>query len=207
MNTFDIKAELKIQPTKIIKPKEVLQITRGGSAILNFSLEDKIYNFDNIDQITFMLKQDDTIYWYEMFTFIKPTNDLRVMPEKKYYTRVSRPANSFNCSATLIKPAASDCPIEMAYYEEIIGKYSRLDTEYLIDERFYYEGSGNSENISLILRPEDTIQLKAKTNKVLDFEIAVRLNANALSNAAYKDTVLIEPQPQIIVTDSLFSQI
>jgi hypothetical protein len=41
----------------------------------------------------------------------------------------------------------------------------------------------------------------------MNFEVAVRLNTDTLQNFAYRDTIIIEPQANIIVTDSLFSQI
>lgn len=207
MNTFNIKAKLSVQPTKIIKANEILQITRGASAILNFNYSDKTYTYDNTDQITFMLKQGSTIYWYKMFTYLKPTSDLMVIPGKNYYTNVSRPANSFKCKATQVWPTNSDSPVELGYYEETDGNCSWRDTEYLIDERFCYENLESLETVSLILHPEDTLQFKAKAGKLMNFEVAVRLNTDTLQNFAYRDTIIIEPQANIIVTDSLFSQI
>jgi hypothetical protein len=59
----------------------------------------------------------------------------------------------------------------------------------------------------MVLHPEDTIQFKANTGKQIEFEVAVRLNTETLPGFANKDSIIIESQPRIIVTDSLFSQI
>jgi hypothetical protein len=207
MDSLDIRAKLSIYPTKRIAANELLQITRGASASIPFNYSDKVYTFDDTDQITFMLKQDKTIYWYKMFTYLKPTSDMRPILGKNYYTKVSHPSNSFKCKATLVQPAITDCPAELEYYEETDGNCSWRDTEYLLDERFYYENLQGLETVSLLLQPSDTLQFKAKSNKLLEFEVAVRLNTDTLQSFAYQDTVIVEQMPNILVTDSLFSKI
>lgn len=207
MNTLNIKAALSAHPTKIVAADELLQITRGASAALNFSYRDKVYNFDDTDQLTFMLKQGSTIYWYKMFTYLIPTSDVRTVPGKNYYTKASRQANSFKCNAIQVWPAMTDSPVELGYYEEADGNHSWRDTEYLLDDRFYYENIEGLETVSLLLHPEDTLQFKAKPGKPIEFEVAVRLNTDTLASFANRDTVIIEPQPKIIITSSLFSQI
>jgi hypothetical protein len=207
MNTLNIKATLSTHPTRIAAADELLQITRGASAALNFSYRDKVYNYDDTDQITFMLKQGSTIYWYKMFTYLVPTSDVQTVPGKNYYTNISRPANSFKCKATQVWPAMTDSPVELGYYEEVDGNHSWRDTEYLLDDRFYYENIDGLETVSLLLHPEDTLQFKVKASKPIEFEVAVRLNTDTLANFANRDTVIVEPQPKIIITSSLFSQI
>lgn len=205
MNTFNIKATLRAYPSKEPKLNEILQITRGASAALVFSYHDKVYTFDDTDQITFMLKQGKTIYWYKMFTYLQPTQDSFPIPGKNYYTNVSHPTNSFKCSATQVWPDAQTNPFELGYYEETDGNCSWRDTEYLFEDRIYYEDFEGLETVSLLLYPEDTKQFKA--NKPIDFEIAVRLNTDTKQNFAYQDAVIIESQPAIVVTDSLYSKI
>ena len=205
MNTFNIKANLRAYPTAEPKLNEILQITRGASAALVFSYNDKTYTFDDTDQITFMLKQGKTIYWYKMFTYLQPTTDTYVVPGKNYYTDVSRPADSFKCSATQVWPSAQVNPVELGYYEEVDGNCSWRDTDYLFDNRTYYEDFEGLETVSLMLHPEDTKQFKAGTP--IEFEVAVRLNTDNKQSFAYQDTVIIEPQTPIIVTDSLYSRI
>ena len=207
MNTLNIKATLSAHPTRIVAANEFLQITRGASAALNFSYGDKVYSYDDTDQLTFMLKQGSTIYWYKMFTYLAPTSDVRTVLGKNYYTRVSHPADSFKCNAIQVWPAMTDSPAELGYYEEVDGNHSWRDTEYLLDDRFYYENIEGLETVSLLLHPEDTLQFKVKTSKPIEFEVAVRLNTDTLASFANRDTVIIEPQPKIIITSSLFSQI
>jgi hypothetical protein len=207
MNIFNIKSSLNIYPTTKPVQNEVIQITRGASAALVFSYKDKAYTFDDTDQITFMLKQGKTIYWYKMFTYLQPTTDIKPIVGKNYYTKVSRPANSFKCQATQVWPALTESPAELEYYEEVDGNCSWRDTEYLFDERFNFENLDGLETVSLILTPEDTLQFKTKAGNLIEFEIAVRLNTENKSGFAGQDAILIEPQSPIIVTNSLFSQI
>jgi hypothetical protein len=207
MNTFNIKSTLNIQPTVTPTSREIIQITRGASAALTFSYGDKTYTFDDTDQITFMIKQGKTIYWYKMFTYLQPTQDMVPVPGKNYYTRVSRPANSFKCQATQVWPTATESPAELEYYEETDENYSWRNTDYLFDDRFNFETIGGLETVTLILRPEDTAQFKAKSGKFMEFEVAVRLNTEEKPGFAGQDAILIERQPLLMVADSLFSQI
>lgn len=55
MPIIDIHTVLGFAP----KPKkhEILVITRGATASINFDLYDKVYDIDNIDQFTLLFKQ------------------------------------------------------------------------------------------------------------------------------------------------------
>ena len=46
---------------------EVIYITRGATAELVYPLYDKVFRFEDIEQITFTFKQGKNIYWYSMF--------------------------------------------------------------------------------------------------------------------------------------------
>lgn len=46
---------------------EVIYITRGASAELIYPLYDKVFRFEDIEQITFTFKQGKNLYWYSMF--------------------------------------------------------------------------------------------------------------------------------------------
>lgn len=52
---------------------EVIYITRGASAELIYPLYDKVFRFEDIEQITFTFKQGKNLYWYSMFEPVTDT--------------------------------------------------------------------------------------------------------------------------------------
>lgn len=50
---------------------EVIYITRGASAELVYPLYDKVFRFEDVEQITFTFKQGRNVYWYSMFETVK----------------------------------------------------------------------------------------------------------------------------------------
>lgn len=64
---MSIYATLRTTPT-CNHTHEVIYITRGATAELIYPLYDKVFRFEDIEQITFTFKQGKTIYWYSMFT-------------------------------------------------------------------------------------------------------------------------------------------
>lgn len=52
---------------------EVIYITRGASAELIYPLYDKVFRFEDIEQLTFTFKQGKNIYWYSMFEPVTDT--------------------------------------------------------------------------------------------------------------------------------------
>ena len=48
-------------------------ITRGATAELIYPLDNKVFNFEDIEQITFTFKQGKNLYWYSMFSTTKNT--------------------------------------------------------------------------------------------------------------------------------------
>lgn len=63
---MSIYATLHTHPT-CKATHEVIYITRGASAELLYPLYDKVFRFEDIEQITFTFKQGKNIYWYSMF--------------------------------------------------------------------------------------------------------------------------------------------
>ena len=205
MSIFNIKANLDISPTQLPGKDKIRKITRGASASLVFSYRDKRYSFENTDQITFMLKQDKTIYWFKMFTYLQPTQDIYTVSGKNYYTDVTCPEDSKACTALQVWPDLAENPSELGYYEEVDGNCSWKEVAYLLDERFYRTQIEGTEVVTLALQPDDTLAFK--TNKPVQFEVAIRLNTDNLQRFAYQDTIVIEPQAPLQVIDSLYSQI
>ena len=64
---MSIYATLRATPT-CNHTHEVIYITRGATAELMYPLYDKVFRFEDIEQVTFTFKQGRTIYWYSMFT-------------------------------------------------------------------------------------------------------------------------------------------
>jgi hypothetical protein len=64
---MSIYATLRTTPT-CNHTHEVIYITRGATAELIYPLYDKVFRFEDIEQVTFTFKQGKTIYWYSMFT-------------------------------------------------------------------------------------------------------------------------------------------
>lgn len=59
---MSIHATLQVAPTRRNKAHEMIYITRGASAQLTYPL--KLFSIDDIDQITFILKQGRDLYGY-----------------------------------------------------------------------------------------------------------------------------------------------
>lgn len=205
MNKFNIKAQLDIRPLSMPDNAYSTSITRGATAVLLFNFGDKIYSFEDTDQITFMLKQDKTVYWFKMFNYFVPTKDIAPVPGKIYYTDVTHDANSTLCRARAVIPAVGESPVEFGYYEETDGNHGWKNTLYNLDERFHY--NQDDCTVSLILYPEDTLLFKSKVGKPIKFEVAVRLNTESTDGFANRDTILVEPQPDIFVMNSIYSEI
>lgn len=45
-------------------------VTKGGTAIFDFDLTEKVYSFEDLYQLTFLFKQNDTIWKFDAFTYI-----------------------------------------------------------------------------------------------------------------------------------------
>ena len=64
---------------------------------------DKVYDLSVIDQLTFIFKQNKTISWYSMFTYLTKTTDTSVVADKNYYTAVEPVTeNSYECTARIV---------------------------------------------------------------------------------------------------------
>lgn len=62
---FSIYTKLDVMP----KPKkpELAYIIRGTTGYFKFNLQGKTYGFDDIDQATFIFKQNNTLYSFELY--------------------------------------------------------------------------------------------------------------------------------------------
>jgi hypothetical protein len=75
----------------------------------------------------------------------------------------------------------------------------------MIDPHFYIVEDEAYSTIIFRLSSEETKRLK--TNLELCYEVALRLNTDNLESTHYTDSIIIEPQPSIVVRDSLYSNL
>ena len=206
--TYDIKTTLGINPT-VWGSHEMIYISRGASASLNFDFGKEVYSFQDTDQITFLLKQGKNLYWYKMFTYLKETEDEVPVEGKTYYTNLV-PIAEDGQQCTAIKVLVPESPKANGYFEEIDGNSSWRDgdTLYMVDPHFSQSSGNGWDYVTLNLRPEETCQFKATSvGTELDFEVAIRLNTDMFENLGNIDSIIIEPQHPIAVIDSLYSEI
>lgn len=206
MYTFDIKTTLNICPTTS-QAQEMIYISRGASAALNFNFSSKVYRFQDIDQITFIFNQNNNIYWYKMFTYLIPSADEIAVEGKTYYTKVTPiEDDTYQCTAEIVHNPVS--PVASGYYEETEGNHSWRDTYYLVDPNFSQNSGPGWDYITLLLSPVDTLEFKpTPVGQEIGYEVAIRLNTDSFASLGNKDSVIIEPQHPIAVVDSLYSKI
>ena len=176
---FNIEATLNITPLGYKNQiQKSLVITRGATATLTFDLNNKPYAFEDIDQITFVLKQGQTIYWYKMFTYLLPTQDTAVTPGKNYYKNVNRMGNTLQCEAELvINPSGN--PVAQEFYEEVDGSSNWRTTKHVFDPHFNYTAMGDLEYVTLVLSGNDTLNFSARSNKPIEVEVGFDISVFA----------------------------
>ena len=200
-----IHATLRTAPTS--RPvHEMIYITRGASAELLYPLHDKVFRAQDIDQITFTFKQGKTLYWYSMFTYIVPSEDVAVNENKKYYTITLDAAEaSFPCTLEEVKNPTGN-PKGLNYYETSDATNLNWTTsKYALDPHFYLFDNDEYGAIIFNLDCEETKQFKPGIT--VEYEIAVKLNTDSFASMSHKDSIIIEPQHPIAVIDSLYSKV
>jgi hypothetical protein len=78
---MSIDATLHTHPT-CYHTHEVIYITRGASAELVYPLYDKVFRFEDIEQITFTFKQGKTVSWFTMF---ETAEDKTIQTDPRFY--------------------------------------------------------------------------------------------------------------------------
>jgi hypothetical protein len=199
---MSIYATLHTGPSHV-PAHEVIYITRGATAELTYPLYDKVFRFQDVDQITFTFKQGKTLYWYSMFTYVVPSEDTTVQSNKQYYTITPKIPDALQCTITKVATPSGN-PKESNYFE--ISTDPTLNwktTNYVVDPHFYHFDNAEYEAIVFNLDSEETKQFKS--GLPLEHEIALKLNTDSFANLGGKDSIIIEPQHYIEVCNSLFS--
>ena len=196
---INIKTTLGINPR--CKPKELLAITRGASFLLTYKLD---ISYDIVSQITFTFKQNQKLFYYNMFHYLTPTSDTEVEEGKKYYTIST--GTGYECTAELVIDP-KDNPQDAEYYEEVSRPEDNQNTlHYFIDEHFKYEKETNT--VLFMFSPIETVKFSPTTpGAEIKFEVAVRANTDNRDDLVNQDAVYIDRQPSIIVKDSLYGQV
>lgn len=212
INLLNIQSELSVCPHPlVVNPDcELIIITRGATASLSYNFTDKVYAFNNVDQVTFLFKQNKNLFWYKMFTYLKQTEDITPVEGKTYYTDLVllRPGHDeFACTAVAVdEPPESLTPGK--YYEEVTENSSRRNTLYMQDSHFYQVAGEGYDYLTLTLRPEETLQFeKTRPGTLMDFEIAFRMDTDLYAGSNYSDSIIVEKQHPLAVTDSLYSKL
>lgn len=139
---MSIYATLRTTPT-CNHTHEVIYITRGATAELIYPLYDKVFRFEDIEQITFTFKQGKTIYWYSMFT---PGENGTVETDSHFYhfNNAEYDAIVFNFDSDETKQFKAGLPVE---YEIAI----QLNTD-------SFASLGGKD--SIIIEPQHPIEIR-----------------------------------------------
>ena len=198
---MDINIKTTLGVNTRCKPKELLAITRGASFLLTYKLD---ISYDIVSQITFTFKQNQKLFYYNMFHYLTPTSDTEVEEGKKYYTIST--GTGYECTAELVIDP-KDNPQDAEYYEEVSRPEDNQNTlHYFIDEHFKYEKETNT--VLFMFSPIETVKFSPTTpGAEIKFEAAVRANTDNRDDLVNHDAVYIDRQPSIIVKDSLYGQV
>ena len=198
---MDINIKTTLGVNTRCKPKELLAITRGASFLLTYKLD---ISYDIVSQVTFTFKQNQKLFYYNMFHYLTSTSDTEIEEGKKYYTIST--GTGYECTAELVIDP-EDNPQATGYYEEISAPSDdQNNLHYFIDEHFKYEKETNT--VLFMFSPIETAKLSPTTpGAEIKFEVAVRANTDNRDDLVNHDAVYIDRQPSIIVKDSLYGQV
>lgn len=202
MNNLKFKTVLGVCSPKRSQ-HDILVITRGATATITYDLNDKFYDIDFIDQISFIFKQGLNTYCYNMFNYLDRTQDTTAVEDKVYYKDVTPVSEeSYQVTATPVVGYIGN-PQAAGYYELT----SLEDGEHLywmLDEHFYLL----DRVLTFTFFPNETTNLTLTTpGNNMRFEIVFRLNTDVNVENGYRDSIVIEPQHPIAVIDSLYSHV
>ena len=197
---MDINIKTTLGVNTRCKPKELLAITRGASFLLTYKLD---ISYDIVSQVTFTFKQNQKLFYYNMFHYLTSTSDTEVEEGKKYYTIST--GTGHECTAELVTNPVNTQVAD--YYEEISSLADdQNNLYYFIDEHFKYEKETNS--VLFMFSPIETAKFSPTTpGAEIKFEVAVRANTDNRDDLVNQDAVYIDRQPSIIVKDSLYGQV
>lgn len=185
------------------KPKkhEITVITRGATAVLDFDLYNKVYDFNDIEQLSVLFAQGREIFKYDMVEYFALTEDAMQTEGKIYYTRV---ASNVRTSKYKFEPTVGHLG---GNTDELYDKIELLELEQPDPENWqinrHFSVSDDGKWITFMLTANETVQFKV--TDCLSIETAIRLN----TDEAFKqgvDSTLIDDYHRIVVKDSLMAK-
>lgn len=203
LNNFNMSASVSLFPR--VMPSAMpgnIVVTRGATGILDFNFQSKIYKFVDLDQFAYTLAYGKTIKTFQMFIYMLPTADETVNPEKIYYTLERMNEETNQCIATVVASPAAN-PKTSNYYEvtDLPVSWRDENTLYAIDPHFIWNTTSDFDYISLRLNATETLEFKA--GETVECEAVIRLNTEDLETLGGRDSIIIEPQPSLIIVDSI----
>jgi hypothetical protein len=143
---MSIYATLRTTPT-CSHTHEVIYITRGASAELMYPLYDKVFRFEDIEQLTFTFKQGKNVSWFEMFDITQDEEGKDVVSIDPHFYHFENPdyeTISLNLDTVETKAFKAGCPVE---YEIAV----KLNTD-------SFASLGNKD--SIIIEPQHPIEIR-----------------------------------------------
>ena len=212
MPRIDIKTILGFTPP--CKKHELLVITRGASASIDYNLFDKVYDIENIDQMTFIFKQGKKILRFNLIDYFKVTSDVVVEPNKNYYKKVnadlpSRPDFAFEQIVTIEGSSIAAYTKEFGdIYEQCELASGEVNLNWQFNKHFSHVSGNGYSYITFMLTSEETLLFEptCPENNVL-FEVVTILNTDSFSGMHGEDSTIISVQHPIAVVDSLYGKI
>ena len=212
MPRIDIKTILGFTPP--CQKHELLVITRGATASIDYNLFDKVYDMENIDQMTFIFKQDKKIISFNLIEYFKITKDTVVEPDKNYYKRVEADLQSstdfaFEPIVTIEGSSIAAYTKEFGdIYEQCELASGEVNLNWQFNKHFSRVSGNGYSYITFMLTSEETLLFEptCPENNVL-FEVVTILNTDSFSGMHGEDSTIISAQHPIAVVDSLYGKI
>ena len=212
MPRIDIKTILGFTPP--CKKHELLVITRGATASIDYNLFDKVYDIENIDQMTFIFKQGKKILRFNLIDYFKVTSDVVVEPNKNYYKKVnadlpSRPDFAFEQIVTIEGSSIAAYTKEFGdIYEQCELASGEVNLNWQFNKHFSHVSGNGYSYITFMLTSDETLLFEptCPENNVL-FEVVTILNTDSFSGMHGEDSTIISTQHPIAVVDSLYGKI
>lgn len=212
MPRIDIKTILGFTPP--CKKHELLVITRGATASIDYNLFDKVYGIENIDQMTFIFKQNKKIFSFNLVDYFKITGDVVVEPNKNYYKKVnvdlpSRQDFAFEQIVTIEGSSIAAYTKEFGdIYEQCELASGETNLNWQLNRHFSYVSGNGYSYITFMLTSDETLLFEptCPENNIL-FEVVTRLNTDSFSGMHGEDSTIISAQHPIAVIDSLYGKI
>lgn len=205
-----LHTKLYCTPPKVVE--RPYRITRGATAVLSFVSFDFTSKFDfisNVDEVTFMMKQNRKLFKFNLIEYFKLSEDIIADASKTYYVKEADSESVSGYSYYEYEPQKGEMP-KNNYYELVYIKDGEVIDDWQLGGRFRVDDGKLDGNycviISLTLSGTDTAKFtETPFDAPVPFEVSIRYNTDSSSGFNKQDSIIIKRQPPIIVIDSLMS--